>query len=136
MLYNIVTGHGVPATSQKNIIYLCCKLSEIIRDDFHWCFTDGNAAKHISKFFNSIEYLDQLDWHSIFTNDFRDENTDGDEDRIRKKHAEFLVKNKVSIDYINGIAVFDQTKKEQVEALLKKFNLNIEVKIKPKFYFL
>lgn len=108
----------------------------MIKEDSQWCFTDGNAAKHISKFFNSIEDLDKLDWHSIATTDFRDENTDGDEDRIRKKHAEFLIKTKVSIDHIKGIAVFDQTKKKQVEALLKRLNLNIEVKIKPKFYFL
>lgn len=87
MLYNIITGHGVPAIPQNNIVYLCCKLSEITKKDFQWCFTDGNAAKHISKFFNGIDYLDKLDWHSIDTTDFRDENADGDEDRVRKKHA-------------------------------------------------
>ncbi len=26
MLYNIVTGHGVPASPQEDIVYLCCKL--------------------------------------------------------------------------------------------------------------
>lgn len=136
MLYNIVTGHAVPPSPQQNIIYFCCKLSELATDDFQWCFTDGNAAKRISKFSNNIKHLEQLDWRSIKTIDFRDENADGDEDRIRKKHAEFLIKDHITIDYIKGIAVLNQPIKEKVEKLLKDFELTIEVKIKPEFYFL
>jgi hypothetical protein len=135
MLYNIVTGHGVPASPQKDIIYLCCKLSELATEDFQWCFTDGNAAKKISKFSNNIKNLEHLDWRSIKTTDFRDENADGDEDRVRKKHAEFLVKDHVPVDYINGIAVLNQTIKEQVEAIIEDFDLTINIKIKPEYYF-
>lgn len=136
MLYNIVTGHGVPASPQKDIVYICCKLSELATDDFQWCFTDGNAAKRISKFSNNINHLEHLDWRSIRTTDFRDENADGDEDRVRKKHAEFLVKDHVPVDYINGIAVLNQTIKEQVETILEDLDLNIEIKIKTDYYFI
>lgn len=136
MLYNIITGHGVPASPQKDIIYLCCKLSELATEGFQWCFTDGNAAKRFSKFSNNINHLEHLDWRSIKTNDFRDENADGDEDRVRKKHAEFLVKDHVPVGCINGIAVLNQTKKEQVESILEGLDLTIEVKIKTEFYFL
>jgi hypothetical protein len=135
MLFNIVTGRGVPASPQKDIIYLCCKLSELATDDFQWCFTDGNAAKKISKFSNDIKHLEYLDWRSIKTTDFRDENADGDEDRVRKKHAEFLVKDHVPVNYINVIAVLNQTIKEQVETILDNFDLTIDIKIKPEFYF-
>jgi hypothetical protein len=135
MLYNIITGHGVPASPQQDIVYLCCKLGELATNDFQWCFTDGNAAKRISKFSNNIKHLEHLDWRSIRTNDFRDENTDGDEDRVRKKHAEFLVKYYMPVDYIKAIIVLNQTIKEQVEGILKKQGLNIEVKIKTEFYF-
>lgn len=136
MLYNIITGHGVPASPQKDIIYLCCKLSELATENFQWCFTDGNAAKRISKFSNDINEIGHLDWRSIRTNDFRDENADGDEDRVRKKHSEFLVKDYVPIDYIKAIVVLNQTVKEQVEAILKKQSLNIKVIIKTDYYFL
>ena len=135
MLYNIKTGHGVPASPQKDIIYLCCKLSELATDDFQWCFTDGNAAKRISKFSNDLKNLEYLDWRSIKTTDFRDENADGDEDRIRKKHAEFLVKDHVPIRYIKGIVVLNQTIKEQIEKILIDLKLTIGVKIKTEFYF-
>ena len=42
MLYNIITGHGVPKKPQEDIIYLCCKLTELATDDFQWCYTNGN----------------------------------------------------------------------------------------------
>ena len=136
MLYNIKTGHGVPATPQREIIYFCCKMSDLISDKFQWCYTNGNAAKAISKFFNNLNDIkNNLDWRSIETTDFRDDNDDGDEDRIRKKHAEFLVKDHVPIYYVKGIAVLDQTVKEQVEQKLKDLKITIEVKIKTNYYF-
>jgi ssDNA thymidine ADP-ribosyltransferase, DarT len=136
MLYNLITGYGVPAIPQKEIIYICCRLNELINNKFQWCFTDGNAAKNITKFSNNIKDLKKLDWRSIESKDFRDENTDGDEDRVRKKHAEFLVKDYVSVEYIKGIAVLNETVKEEVEETIKNLKLSIEVKIKPEFYFL
>lgn len=137
MLYNIKTGHGVPASPQEDIIYLCFKLSELATDNFQWCYTNGNAAKAISKFFDKLNDIEnKVDWHSIKTTDFRDENADGDEDRIRKKHAEFLVRSHVPANFIKKIAVINKTKKEQVEAILEVHELMIEVKIKTEYYFL
>ncbi len=137
MLYNIVTGHGVPASPQKDIIYICFKLSELATEDFQWCYTDGNAAIAISKFFKKLNDIEnKVDWRSINTTDFRDENADGDEDRIRKKHAEFLIKDHVPVNYIKRIAVLNQAVKNQVEVILEEFDLKIDIKIKPEFYFL
>ena len=111
-------------------------MSDLISDKFQWCYTNGNAAKAISKFFNNLNDIkNNLDWRSIETTDFRDDNDDGDEDRIRKKHAEFLVKDHVPIYYVKGIAVLDQTVKEQVEQKLKDLKITIEVKIKTNYYF-
>lgn len=137
MLYNIKTGLGVAPFPQRDIIYLCCKLSELATEDFKWCYTNGNAAKAISKFFKNLDQIEyEIDWRSIKTTDFRDENADGDEDRIRKKHAEFLVKHHVPTDYIKRIVVLNKGKKEEVEIMLEKFELNINVIIKTEFYFL
>jgi hypothetical protein len=82
MLYNIVTGHNVTIYPEKNIIYLCFNITELAIDDFQWCYTNGNAAKSITKFYNDLTDIDtNIDWHSIHTTDFRDSNADGDEDR-------------------------------------------------------
>ena len=77
-----------------------------------------------------------LDWHSIGATDFRDENADGDEDRVRKKHAEFLVKEHVPVKCIKGIVVLNESIKEQVEGIIAKHHLAIKVEVKQEFYFI
>jgi len=136
MLYNIITGHGVPAKPQDSIIYLCCELSDLASDKFQWCYTNGNAAAAITRFYTTLQNVDKnIDWHSIYTTDFRDENADGDEDRIRKKHAEFLVKGHVPVEYIKVIVVLNDQKAIEVKSILDKLDLNIKVHINQKFYF-
>ena len=136
MLYNIITGLGVNAIPQKDIIYICCKLSELVKSDFQWCFTDGNAAKKITRYSTKLSNLELLDWRSIRTTDFRDENADGDEDRIRKKHSEFLIKDFVPSYCINKIVVLNNEMKEQVEGIIGEFHSSIEVIISTDFYFI
>lgn len=138
MLYNIKTGHGVPSKPQKDIIYLCCKFEELANNDFQWCFTDGNAAKKISRFYTDPTDLDKIDWKSINTEDFRSNNSDGDEDRIRKKHSEFLVLKHVPTTKINSIVVLNASAEKNVETILNSCNLDLNVYINPKkkFYFI
>ena len=102
-----------------------------------WCFTNGNAAAAITKFFNALTDLEQLDWHSIRTPDFRDQNADGDEDRVRKKHSEFLVKYHVPVEKLATIIVKNQRMEERVAAIIADCNLEIPVHINPKsnYYF-
>jgi hypothetical protein len=103
--------------------------------DFNWCFTDGNAAKRITRYYTSLAEIDSLDWPSIKTTDFSHDNADGDEDRIRKKHAEFLVRNHVPSNKIKGIAVYNQEARDRVLQIMQAQNLKIEIKIKKGFYF-
>jgi len=137
MLYNIHTSYGVNGHAQHEIIYLCCNVNQIAGSNLQWCFTDGNAATRISKFFNNMADLEGLDWHSIRTTDFRDNNEDGDPDRKRKKHAEFLIKDHLPIEFIKSIVVYNQAKHDSVLALVNQYNRNITVHINPNhnFYF-
>lgn len=45
----------------------------------------GNATKSISRFFNNLQALDELDWTTIKSTLWK--NTDDDYDRVRKKMA-------------------------------------------------
>jgi hypothetical protein len=138
MLYNLVTGIGVLRVPQENIIYLCCRFSELATDPFQWCFTNGNAAKTITKYYTEHSDLKLLDWKSIETEDFRHDNADGDEDRVRKKHAEFLVYGHVPASKISQIVVLNAATKRKVESILEACGLAINVYINPekKYYFL
>jgi hypothetical protein len=138
MLYNIKTGHGVPELDQQDIIYLCFKMTNLTTDRFQWCYTDGNAAIRITKFFTDLDGINtNIDWRSIKTTDFRDNNADGDEDRLRKKHAEFLVKHHVPSALISAIIVLNHERKDEVQTIMNKLDLKIKVLINPdnKYYF-
>lgn len=138
MLYNIITGHGVKPIAQAEILYLCFKLTDLACEDFIWCYTNGNAAKRITNFFDNFDGIEtNIDWHSINTNDFRDANADGDEDRIRKKHAEFLVLDHVPVRYIRKIVVLNPEVQSRVEKIIAANGLQISVHVNPNelFYF-
>jgi len=135
MLYNIYTGHGVPRLSQGNIVYLCIPLLDLAIPDFQWCFTDGNAAKVITRYFTNLNDIDEVDWKSIVSKDFRTDNDDGDEDRIRKKHSEFLVRDFVPNTKIIRIVVYNNRAKTIVEEIVQKLGLNIIVIVNRDFYF-
>lgn len=104
--------------------------------NFQWCYTNGNAAQKITRFFSDLNDVEKnVDWHSIRTTDFKDNNADGDEDRKRKKHAEFLVKGYVPSKLIKRIVVYNAAAEAIVNAVLQNLDLNIEVLINPKYKF-
>ena len=137
MLYNIHTGYSVKHVPQQNIIYLCCRVRDLATPQFQWCYTNGNAAQKITKFYRELQGVEtKVDWHSIKSHDFRDSNADGDEDRKRKKQAEFLVKSFVPANLIKGIVVYDKNAKEAVQIVLKKLGMKIDVHIDTKIIFI
>ena len=137
MLYKIKTGHGVSQLPQDEIIYLVCNFKDIADSQSQWCYTDGNAASSISEFYNSLDQIEKLDWKSIESEDWSDNNRDGDNDRMRKKHSEFLVKDHVAAKWIKRIVVLTESRMRFVENLVNKYGLAIFIQVDKnnKFYF-
>lgn len=136
MLYKIHTGKGIPKKPQEDIVYLCCRFSELVESKLEWCYTDGNAATDITKFFTQESDLVALDWHSIHSADWSDNNKDGDHDRIRKKMSEFLIKGHLPREFIRAIVVRTEERAHWVQQLVDSASLAITVvHNKPNFYF-
>jgi hypothetical protein len=136
MLYKIHTGYGVTRQSQEDIAYLCCRFDELVASDLEWCFTDGNAATGITEFFTDEDDYKTLDWKSINATEWNDDNSDSDHDRMRKKHAEFLVKGHVPAEFIHRIVVLTEQRQLLVQQWVDGTLLDITVNSnKPKFYF-
>ena len=136
MLYNIKTGHrGITKYSQKDIVYICCLLPDIIEYCFSWCFTDGHAKARITDFFNNLDDLDKVDWNMVYEKIWN--NNDEDYDRMRRKQAEFLVKDYLPVNCISRIIVFDDTIRKLAVDILNELGLEIIVKVnwKNKFYY-
>lgn len=136
MLYKIHTGYSVPQQPQENIVYLCCRFVDLVDSDLEWCFTDGNAATGITEFFTDEDAYATLDWRSIYSTEWHDNNKDGDHDRMRKKHAEFLVKEHVPARFIRGIVVRTEQRHQLLQQWIVGTGLDITVySNKPQFYF-
>lgn len=127
MLYQIKTGYRVAQIPQKDIIFVCCDIEDVIRACDKWCFTDGHAKNNMSNFYNDIKELSNIDWDAVNAQMWN--NTADDFDRQRKKQAEFLVKYHVPINCIKAVIVKSEEKKRQVENIISKLKLEIPVKV-------
>jgi hypothetical protein len=135
MLYNIATGYKVPKLPQADIIYICCTVDSLVQLPV-WCFTDGNAAVKVTTFETDISKIDDLDWVSIYAQQWKN-GTNNDSDRTRKKHAEFLVREHVPKHNICKVIVLNEAVRQRVEIVIAGSRLNIPVEVNPgnKYYY-
>lgn len=135
MLLNIKTGYrGIKRYPQSELVYIVCKISDIIDQCPHWCFTDGHAKSSITKFHNDLEDLSLLDWGVINLQIWR--STEDDWDRMRRKQAEFLVKRHVPVTCISSIIVLDSKQEAKVMEIESRIGVDIPVVIdKERKYF-
>ncbi|MBI5325555.1 MAG: DUF4433 domain-containing protein [Ignavibacteriae bacterium] len=134
MLYEIQKGFKVPMVNPHDIIYIVTTIKRIKEEGCKYIFTDGHAAAISSQFFNVDDDLKNIDWNVINGQYWFD--TTEDPDRKRRKQAEFLVYLQVPLNAIIGIGVFNNKKKNDVEALLQNYNINdIIVKVKEDYYY-
>lgn len=136
MLLNIKTGYrGITKRPQEEIVYICCRLTGIIENCRQWCFTDGHAKTAITEFYNNIDFLSEIDWEMVKERYWSP--TEDDFDRMRRKQAEFLVKGHVPVNCINLIITLNDQRKAQIEEILERLNLKIQIFVdhKYKFYY-
>jgi hypothetical protein len=136
MLLNIKTGYsGVVKRPQSDIVYLCCSLNDVIANCSAWCFTDGHAKNSFSVFFNDLKDLTEVDWNLVAKKYWN--NNEEDIDRMRRKQAEFLVKDYLPVNCISKIIVFDEKKANFVSTIIDLLGLNIPVFVNPQgqFYY-
>lgn len=131
MLLNIKTGQrDVVQRHQREIVYICCRLDDVVAQCNEWCFTDGHAKTiSLTEFYNDLGDLDEVDWSIVDERYWR--NNVNDIDRMRRKQAEFLVKNFVPVDCIEQIVVYDETVRVKAQEIVNGLELEIPVKVNP-----
>ena len=137
MLLNIKTGsRGIKQFPQKDLVYVKCKISDIINHCPEWCFTDGHAKNHLTMFYNHIDNLAKLDWNIISKQYWY--NTEDDYDRMRRKQAEFLVKGHMPTNCICELIILTTKQVERVKAIQQQTGTNIPIYVdtERKYFFL
>ncbi|MEX2568548.1 MAG: DUF4433 domain-containing protein, partial [Cyclobacteriaceae bacterium] len=135
MLFNIITGYYHPVVPKRNkseILVVRClieKLSELNQ----WFFTDGQANDMVSSHFNDLSMLHSLDWKSIQSSDFS--KADGDFDRPRRYQAEFLVHERVPVDCIESLNVYNEEAAQYAEGIIEQKFSKLVINIQPNYFF-
>lgn len=133
MLGSIKVGNSDYKGTQEEIIYLVTDVERIKEHECEFVFTDGQALIAYSKFFDDESDFDKLDWEAIRSSQWgRNQN---DNDKMRRKMAEFMVKDYVPIDALIGIAVMNQQMEQTVTQVVTQTGADIPVKVKTNWYF-
>lgn len=119
MLLMIQTGyHETYKEPQRNMVYLISSVDKVQASGYDYVFTDGQANKKYTRYFNHPADLAGLPWRDIYAVTWND--TLAHPDRQRHKQAEFLVKGSFKVKDLRGFAVMDTAMKESVETILSR----------------
>jgi len=130
MLLNIKTGYrGITQRPQSDIVYIVCRVDDIVKHCSEWCFTDGHAKNSLTTFYNDLSKLNEVDWDIVNLKYWN--NTELDLDNMRRKQAEFLVKDYVPVNCLAGFIVYEEKNKDRINQIIEKLSLNLPVKINP-----
>ena len=133
MLFGIKTGYHAQQRPQREIVYVCSELSHVQALGLPFAFTDGHAYMQLSRFYNNVADLSALDWNVIPAKQWK--RTEDDNDRQRRKQAEFLIHQHVPVAAIAAIIVYDQAMADWVTPLLAAAGVNFKVVVFPKWYY-
>jgi len=118
MLLNLKTGRVAGYDEgQEPIIYLVSTAQAVDAGSLGYVFTDGHGLAAFTSWFDDLSQLGAVDWGLVnerYWSDTRDDN-----DRQRRKQAEFLVHQGLPWRLISEIAVFDAVRARQVAQILQ-----------------
>ena len=135
MLYQIAKGYeDIIKYPQEDIIYLISSFDRVKSNNLIYFFTDGNARSETTTSYVSESDFALLDWEAIYSTYWKSD--ESDLLRKQKKQAEFLIKDRVPVNSMDYIGVFNNAAKQNVLHLLEELNLTIPIKVSPvKLYY-
>lgn len=130
MLYRISRTN---AQVREEIIYIVSQVSAVAELGIPFVFTDGHALMEFSQFSNQLTKLAMIDWQVMQAKYWQP--TDDDNDRRRRRMAEFMVHQQFPANCIRAIVVANELVAERVHQQLINFAGRVSVRIQPEWYF-
>lgn len=120
MLLNLKTGR-VPGYNegQAPLIYLVTSVERVQGAGCQFVFSDGHGLAGYTGWYDDLQKLDEVDWSIVGARYWN--NTPDDNDRQRRKQAEFLIWQSVDWTVIERIGVMNGDVKASVEGIMDKF---------------
>lgn len=134
MLFSIKSGNVADVSSdQRRLVYFVSSTDAVVEAGLAYVITNGNASAAFTRFFDGIAHLAAVDWPLMA--EWHWANTADDNDRRRRRGAEFLVHGAVPLEYVSEIGVYDAAVKRRVEAILAASGVELPVSIRRNWYF-
>ena len=122
MLFNIKTGYGVPQKPLKDILILCTSLRLLRKRKIDFVFSDRHAYLKTARFSDDLDDLDRIIWPVLQVRDFRKD----DSDKFEKYQAEALIHEHLSVDALMGIACYNVSTRDAVQAMADKHGVDVK----------
>lgn len=136
MLYKLSkSGVGDYHEGQAPLVYLVCWAHEIADAGTRFVFTDGHGIAAFTQWYDDLAQMNQLDWPLILHREWAD--TLEDNDRKRRKQAEFLIHQSLPWSMVKGIAVINDEMADRVRETLNQFpdTYSPPVRVVPQWYY-
>jgi len=134
MMYNIYTGRGaVPKRKNEEICILVSTLPKVESLGLKFVFTDRHAYPQLTRYFNDIGQLGEVDWPLLQARNFQ-RNPD-DPEQIERYQAEALVHRHLPIEALVGIVCYTDAVKNSLDTLIQAKGLKLDVRVLPGWYF-
>jgi len=118
MLYSIHHGYVTAyQDGQAPLLHLRTSTEAVADCELRFAFTDGHATMALSRYFDDLTDLNQLDWEVINSRYWSD--TASDNDRKRRKQAEFLVYRFFPWNLVQEIGVINRQMADVVTNLIQ-----------------
>ncbi|TAL18336.1 DUF4433 domain-containing protein [bacterium] len=128
---NVEGYNGGPAP----IIYLVTTIQNVVGAGLRYVFTDGHGIMQFTSYYDDLVHLNEIDWPLMEARYWAD--TQEDNDRSRRRQAEFLIHASCPWSVILCIGVYNQPTKTRVESLLQASGIGHvpPVEVRPNWYY-
>lgn len=127
---NYVEGYK---EGQTAVLHLVSSVDNIVNEGLKFVFTDGHAVMALSQPYNNLADLNKIDWQVMEATYWND--TEDDNDRSRRRQAEFLVHKIFPWKCIEEIGVINEAMKDKVSAILASCQYKPNVIVQKKWYY-
>jgi hypothetical protein len=136
MLLNLHTGRVAGYTQgQAPIVYVVSSIERIRAAGRQWVFSDGHGLAELTNWYDDLSRLGDVDWDLVGARYWADRPDDND--RQRRKQAEFLVWEYVPWSAVAGIAVMNNEVKAAVASTMASYPIasGTKVLVKSDWYY-
>lgn len=134
MMFTLAKGN-VPGYlgDTHEMVYFVSSVQRVQELGLPFVFTDGHGIMRLSNFYADPDDLAKLDWNVLRSSIWR--NTEEDNDRRRRRMAEFLVWQHVPLGAFTLLATHSAKRAKQVARLLQEYGIRLPVRAQPKWYY-